>query len=67
MENYKTYFFFTEYKRWVKKLTTFVDTEIEKRKFHHLRNLILSEDVDTEMMQLPSKVFPGKFISTKRF
>ena len=50
-----------------KEVTTFVDTEIEKRKFHHLRSLILSEDADTEIMQLPSKVFLGKFISTKRF
>ena len=31
-----------------KEVTTFADAQIEKWEFHHLKNLVLSEDVDTE-------------------
>ena len=38
------------------KLTTFGDVEIEKRIFHHLKNLILLEDVHIEKMHISSLV-----------
>ena len=38
------------------KLTTFGDVEIEKRIFHHLKNLILLEDVLIEKMHISSLV-----------
>ena len=33
--------FFIMYKRWIKKIITFADIEIEKCKFSHCKNLIL--------------------------
>ena len=39
---------------------TFNNIEIEKRKFHHRKNLILLEDVDTDKIQVSSSVFSGE-------
>ena len=35
----------------------FCDIEVEKHKFHHRKNLILLEDVDTKKIQVSSMVF----------
>ena len=41
-------------------MIAFSDNEIEKRKLHRLRNLILLKDVDIKKIQVLSKVSSGK-------
>ena len=43
-----------------KEIITFGDIEIEKRKFHHRRNLILLDFVDINSIQVSSIVFPSE-------
>ena len=43
-----------------KEIITFGDTEIEKRKFHHRKNLILLEYVDIDSILTSSLVFYGE-------
>ena len=43
-----------------KEVTTFDNTEIENRKFHHRKNLILLEDLDIDNIAIPSMVSPGE-------
>ena len=43
-----------------KEIITFGDIEIEKRKFHHRKNLILLEYVDIDSMLTSSLVFYGE-------
>ena len=42
-----------------KEITAFGNIEIEKRKFHHCKNLILLEDVDIDKIQV-LVVFSGE-------
>ena len=39
----------------------FGDNEIEKRKFHHRKNIILLEDVDTQKIQASNKLSLGEW------
>ena len=43
-----------------KEIITFGDIEIEKRKFHHRKNLILLEYVDIDSILTSSLVFYGE-------
>ena len=43
-----------------KEIITFGDIEIEKRKFHHRKNLILLEYVDIDSILTSSLVFHGE-------
>ena len=44
----------------VKEIKTFADIEIEKRTFHHRKNLILLKHVDIDNIQVSSMVFPSE-------
>ena len=57
MEHYKTQQFIIAYKIWIKKFSVI---EIEKRNFHHRKNLILLEDEDDEKIQVSSMASSGK-------
>ena len=43
-----------------KNITTFSDTDNEKHKLHHRKNLVLLEDVDIEKIQVSSMVSLGE-------
>ena len=43
-----------------KKITKFGETEIEKRRFYHRKNISLSQHINTENIQVLSMVFPGE-------
>lgn len=43
-----------------KKIRAFCKIEIEKCKFHHCKNLIFSEDTNTDNIQVPSIVSSGE-------
>lgn len=43
-----------------KEIRAFCKTETENCKFHHCKNLIFSEDADTDNIQMPSIVSSGE-------
>ena len=44
-----------------KEITKFGETEIEKRKFYHRKNIILSENIYIQNIPVPRMVFPVFF------
>ena len=44
-----------------KEITKFGETEIEKRKFYHRKNIILSENIYIQNIPIPRMVFPVFF------
>ena len=57
---HKIYFFSLSLQKTGKEIVAFGDIEIEKWKFHHSKDLILLEYVDTDSMLISSIVSPGK-------
>ena len=43
-----------------KEVISFGNIEIEKLKFHHLKNLILLQDVDIDNIQMSSMISSGE-------
>ena len=46
-----------------KKITKFGETEIEKRRFYHRKNISLSQHINTENIQVPSIGFLVKKVT----
>ena len=60
VEHYKTWNLLSCIKDGYKFITS-VDNEIEKRKFHHRKNIILLEVADTQKTQVFNKLSLGKW------